>query len=177
MSVLLVLMMFSSAVLGQLTPGIQPRMAQGGKLSTVTLLEVSRPPATSEVKQPPGSEDGLVFYFCIVRRPTVSGLFTMTELRDFSIASRKYSELTLERMGRRFEPVTIVDDPADFKTKIRPDLASAVPPGANDNDVIMYTVISGARLPAGAEAEVVIDVGWGDESEKFRFLFKIPVKK
>jgi hypothetical protein len=177
MSVLPVLMMFSSAVLGQMTPGIQPKMAQAGKLSAVTLFDVSRLPATSDVKQAPGYEDGLVFYFAIVRRPTVSGLFNLTELQDFSIAGRKYSELTLERIGRRFEAITIIEDPADFKTKIRPDLASVVPSGANDNDVIMYTVISGARLPVGAEAEVAIDVGWGDESEKFRFLFKIPVKK
>jgi hypothetical protein len=151
-----------------------PPPARAGTMSTVTLLSVGRECETGELKGAEWARGCLNFHFAIVRRPEIAGLFTLSELKDFLIDGQKYSALTQRELATRPAANTIVDDPQDYKTKIRPDLASRVPAGGPDNAVVMYTLISGAALQTGARGQVTIDVGWDKQTELLTLDFIVP---
>lgn len=146
------------------------------RLSIVTLLAVERGPGRGDLQTVSGSEDGLIFHFLVERREGVKGLFTLNEVRDFELNGRKYSELTRGQLGRTFEPSTVLEDVANFRSTIRPDLRDAIPSTAREPAVVMSVVLSGCALATGELAAIGIDVGWGEKSEPFRFAFRVPGK-
>src|SRR3954469_12803645 len=130
---------------------------RSGAVSTVTLLSVGRDCETGELKRVNSAGDCLNFHFAIVRRPGAAGFFTLSELKDFLVDGQKYSAMTQRALGHKPSANTVVDDPEDYKTRIRPDLASLVPTGSDDNEALMYTLISGAALQTGARGQLTID--------------------
>jgi hypothetical protein len=145
-----------------------------GTWSSATLLAVERPTAAVVADRAHGAEDGLTFSFAIVRRQGAQGDFSLRELRDFVIGGRRYSSLTYEKLGRRFEPETEIYTASEFKKDARPDLASKVPAVSDRDQVIMRTVVPGSRLPQASDGEVTIEVGWGTNTETFTFRFRTP---
>jgi hypothetical protein len=146
-----------------------------GAFSTVTLLDVSRPPSGFHLKTAAGADDSLVFFFLISRGPGASGLFTLREPRDFLIDGHSYSSATRALLRREFEPNTIIEDVSDFARKVRPDLAQAVSSARPEADrTVLYTLISGAALQPSSRGQITIEVGWGARSEPFTFAFDVP---
>lgn len=148
----------------------EPRVRRGS-MSTVELLDVSGPVPAQQVL-PSQAPDGHTFYFLVTRLPDVEGLFTLKELRDFTVDGRSYFALTRERVGATFEPHTIVEDVFDFRKDVRPDLAPRVP--LDGERIIMYTTIYGADIAYGSSASLVLEVGWGKRVEPFSFTVQLP---
>lgn len=100
------------------------------------------------------AEDGLIFYFLIVRNRADSGMFTIQETRDFAIDDRSYADESMARLGRSFEPQTIVEDIADFFRAVRPDLHAGFESLENGEAIVAYTLISGASLTTDKQRAV-----------------------
>jgi hypothetical protein len=144
-------------------------MIRIGDLSTVTLLAVRQ-----ARELPKGAHGGLVFHFLIEPSPSATGAFTLAELRDFTVSGRKFSALSAEALERKPESETILTSAIDFKSNVGPDLKRLIPGTAGKRAVVMSTILSGPKLPVGADCEVTVDVGWGDETEMFGFRFRVP---
>jgi hypothetical protein len=144
-----------------------------GRLSTVTLIDVSRlPGALVDVVQP-GAEDGLVFLFLVARRPGAEGVPTVREMRDVQIDRASYRERTVEALGAAIEPVTFMEDANDFLDRVSPGAVheQAVPDG---QAFVVVTTIGGARLPESGRGTLEIEVGWGGKTEPVSFTFAVP---
>ncbi len=144
-----------------------------GENSTVTLLEVA--PVASAVPKLSidGTNDGVQLVFLVVSKPGEKQKLQLGELRDVQIAGNSYAETTKQKLGKEFEPKTKLFDVQKF-AETRPDLAkplNAVP--ANAKGVVIVTAIGGAPLPTKGAGSASLEVGWGKDTETFKFVFDL----
>ena len=149
---------------------------QSGRLSKVTFLGIERGEVPARPPLAPGAQDGLVFHFLVEPTSSAEGRFTLSALRDFKVDGRRYSDISEERLGKRFISEAIVDDVSDFMAVAGPRLFERVPPKTAERALVMSVTISGAPLRDDALGNVQIDVGWGNKTELFDFSFSVPVK-
>lgn len=153
------------------------KAVRAGELSTVHLLDIKRLADRSPTELESDVVDGLIFYFLIVQSRADSGMFTIQETRDFTIDDRSYAEESMARLGRSFEPQTIVEDVVDFFRTVRPDLHAGFESLQNGEAIVAYTLISGGSLTANQRGEVTAHFGWDNELENFTFAFIVPVEE
>lgn len=165
-----------NVMLGALTFAGQPFLVerQSGALSTVTLLEISRQVSATDISRKPGADDSILLNFLITRKTGIEGPFTLSELQDLVVEDQSYSSASRAASNGVFGAETVLYGVGTFRGSVRPDLASLIPSNVGDEGVVMSTLFSGARLQNGGSAEVAIDVGWNDKTEKFYFAFRIP---
>jgi hypothetical protein len=145
---------------------------RAGKLSSVTLLYISR--AAGDTIRAAGADEALTFHWLMERSNNASGPFTIAPPKDFTIDGQKLSELSRERLGKKFESETVVEEVVDFKAKARLEAGFFFPKTVDQGALVVSTTFYGPTLSAKSIGEVVIDVGWGDKTELFRFGFEIP---
>lgn len=156
----LALVLGPAPTLADAEPGGAPRRSatlksKKGKLSTVHLIRASR----IDKDEKKGIPGGLALMFVIVRGPSSSGLFTLTELRDFKLDGASYAATTFKKTGRKFEPETAIENPE--KVGVR-----GLSP---DGGAVMQTALFGVPLPSRGKARFTLKVGWGKETEPFEF--------
>jgi len=143
-----------------------------GSLSEVRLVEIARlQPAQLKGKAP--AQDGLLCAVRVDRLPGHPGLFTLAELRDFTIDGIKY------RMPEKFDRTTLVEPNTSVETwpnyvkAYRPDLGAYKNTRDEGDSVMVISEIYGPRLPAKGQCTVVIEFGWGKQTEKFKHSFRL----
>jgi hypothetical protein len=138
------------------------------------LLDVGLPTASIQRYEPGGAPHAYVFYFLVQRRGAdASGHPLVHNEFDFNVDGESYSAITHSRIGKSFEPLIVAEDASQFRTRIRPDLASIVP--SNDTDAIVFYVIApGVRLPRSTRISATFSAGWGDHLEQFAFTASLP---
>jgi hypothetical protein len=119
-----------------------------------------------------GSPDGLGFDFLFIRQPSAKGLFTLAELRDFTIDGQSYKAQAEKLLQLRFEPRSGVYDAKDFPALDGRNLAEAFGV-STDNGRAMRTVIWGAPLPKKGTVRVTVQIGWGEDLEKLEFVLEL----
>jgi hypothetical protein len=140
-------------------PGVQP-----GPLATVQLLATGRTGGRSP--------DGMQFLFLVRRGAGVVGSFTLKETRDFTVAGGSYQEKTQTELGQRFEPATSFDNAEGFFTK-QPGMRRLAPEDIA-GAYILTIAIGGAKLVAGENVQIKLEVGFGKAVEPFSFNVPVP---
>ncbi len=147
------------------------------KMSTVYLLGVERTPREELEAEFPGAPDGLSFFALVVKKAEAQGFFTLTETRDFLIEGSSYRSRTETRLGRAFEPHTVLDEISEFFAA-RPHLPRPVLLDQENRIQVLddcaealaiVVVIPGSEIPASSRIDVTFKVGWGKEVEPFSF--------
>lgn len=136
-----------------------------GKYSKVKLLQVSK-------TQPCDSQatNALQFIVLVQRLPSVKGIPSLVEPRDFTINGQSYRQFTKAASGRYFEPHTILNDVARIK-KFSPSLK--IPTGAGDEDFAIVTEIDGGRFPPGDIGNYRFEMGFDKKTDVYNFAFKL----
>lgn len=143
-----------------------------GTMSDVRIIEIARlRPGHLKGKEP--AKDGLLFVFRIDRLHGHPGYFTLSELRDFTIDGGKYRKPDNIDPSTLVEPLTVGDTWTNFIAEYRPDLSTYQNTRADADSEMMIVEIYGPQLPARGDCKVVIDVGWGKETEKFSHSFRL----
>jgi hypothetical protein len=137
---------------------------QTGALASVQLLATGRTGGRSP--------DGMQFLFLIRRGVDVVGAFSLKETRDFNVAGTSYQERTQAELGQRFAPATVFDTAEGFFTK-QPGMRGLAPEDIT-GAYILTVAIGGAKLEAGANVEIKLDVGFGKAIEPFSFNVAVP---
>ncbi len=138
---------------------------QTGRLSTASLL------ATQRISGK-GAPDGIRFLFLVVRKPEVTGQFTLKETRDFLIAGESYQEKTQAELGKKIEPSTVFDSAEGFFAK-QPG-ARHLAPADIKGAYVLTIAIGGAKIANDARGEITLQVGFEKEVEPFTFRFAPP---
>lgn len=133
---------------------------QTGSLATVHLLATGRPSGGP-------APDGMQFLFLVKRGAGVEGAISLKETRDFTVAGSSYQDKTQAELGQRFEPRTSLDNADAFFSK-QPGLRGLAPADIGGG-YILTIAINGAKLPAGSNVEVTVNVGFGKAVEPFKF--------
>jgi hypothetical protein len=160
LTLLATFLMGAAAGAAEPEPGMQP-----GPLATVHLLATGRTGGSSP--------DGMQFLFLVRRAPGVTGSFSLKETRDFTVAGVSYQEKTQAELGQRFVPLTNFQGSAESFFAKQPGLRGLGPEDLTDA-YILTIAIGGARLAAGAEVEIKLEVGFGKAVEPFSFKAPVP---
>ena len=120
------------------------------------------------------SPDGITFHFIVLRQPG-AGQLAMKETRDLTIGGESYQATTKTKLGKQFEPQTVVGGAEKFFEQ-HPPFARFAPKEPKAALAISVS-IGGAELVAGKPFEVVLHVGGGQQVEPFKFTGVVPEKK
>ncbi|MEO7414746.1 MAG: hypothetical protein ABIZ81_15465 [Opitutaceae bacterium] len=142
-----------------------------GKLSAVRLMPVSRLQLDASATSP--TPDGVTFHFIMIRQPGI-GPLALKETRDVMVGGESYQAATKAKLGKQFEPETVVADAEKFFEQY-PHLARFAPKERKGALAISVT-IGGAELSAGKPFEVILHVGAGQQVEPFKFTGVVPGK-
>ncbi|KFE70066.1 hypothetical protein [Hyalangium minutum] len=141
-----------------------------GAHSRALLLRAWKLDAQTAARQE--APDGLGFEFLFVRQPSATGLFSLAELRDFTIDGQSYQAMTETLLKKRFEPGTELFDPKDVLATDGRTLEDAFGVSTGKASV-MRTVLWGAPLPKKGSVKVTVQIGWGQQLEKLEFVLDL----
>jgi hypothetical protein len=144
-----------------------------GQMSNAVLARVTRLRPAEVAECCRGAAEALTFYFFAepvgdTLRPTI------TETVDFSIDGKSYGAMSLEQLGAKVEPQTVIYDPEDVLGPC-PELRGVLPAGFKAHSAFKIT-IGGMQLPDRGIGEVVLKFGFHGDVEPFAFPFSIPSK-
>jgi hypothetical protein len=147
-----------------------PVAEKTGKYSRAVLVRAWRLDAKTAAMR--GAPDGLGFDFLFIRQPPAKGLFTLAELRDFTLDGQSYKAQAEKLLQLRFEPRSEAYDSKDFPSLDGKNLAEAY--GVSmANAMAMRTLIFGSPLPKKGTVRVTVQIGWGEELEKIEFVLEL----
>lgn len=141
------------------------RNVQNGRLSTARLLATARVSGSAV-------PDGMRFLFLVTPTPEGKGQLTLKETRDFLLDGSSYQEKTQSELGKRFEPGTDLNTAEGFFSQ-QPGMRKLAPDDIKGAHIVALT-IGGAKLSAGAKAEVTLYVGFDKQVEPFTFRVPVP---
>jgi hypothetical protein len=145
-----------------------PVMAQIGEMSTVQLVDVARVAPGGSA----GAPDGLSFRFLVARNSGVEGKPTIKETKDMGIAGQSYQRGNQQKLGKAIEPTTVIAGVEKFVADY-PNAAGLI---ASDpaSTYLLTITLPGAALEAGADAAIILNVGFNQAVEKLTFHTKVP---
>ncbi len=153
-----------------------PIASYSGKKVNFTLLDIGTCIVTLPLcaTQSAGAPHAYVFYFLLERRnKEESGYPTLHRDFDFFVDGKTYTASTKADLDKEFEALIVAEDVGEFRSEIRPDLASVI--RANDEDaIIIYIIVPGIKLKRGTPISAKYFVGWDSEFEEFNITTKLP---
>ena len=112
-----------------------------------------------KTKSPDSNIEGISYIFLVSSTSQANEVPSLDELRDFNINGMSYREGTKAKLGKYFEPRTVIFGVDDFVNRHRPDLKKFVA-DIPQKSIIMATAIYGAPLPRDGTVDTEVSIGW-----------------